>query len=37
MGLMFVGRVGPLTLAYSLGRGALNPTYTPAEERIAIG
>lgn len=37
IGLMFIGRVGPLTLAYSLGQGALNPTYTPAEERIAIG
>jgi trk system potassium uptake protein TrkH len=35
--LMFIGRVGPLTLAYSLAQRAAKPTYTPAEERIAIG
>jgi trk system potassium uptake protein TrkH len=35
--MMFIGRVGPLTLAFSLGQRVGAPSYTPAEERIVIG
>jgi trk system potassium uptake protein TrkH len=35
--LMFAGRVGPLTLAFSLSRRALKKTLTYAEEGIMVG
>jgi trk system potassium uptake protein TrkH len=35
--LMFIGRVGPLTLVYSLAQQALVAKYQPAEEKIMIG
>jgi trk system potassium uptake protein TrkH len=35
--LMFIGRLGPLTVAYALGRPRMGPRYTYAEERIMIG
>jgi len=35
--MMFVGRVGPLTLAFSLARGALRRTLTYAEEGVMVG
>jgi len=35
--MMFVGRVGPLTLAFSLSRGAVGKTLTYAEEGVMVG
>ncbi len=35
--LMFAGRVGPLTLAFSLSRKAVKRTFTYAEEGIMVG
>ncbi len=35
--MMFAGRVGPLTLAFSLSRGALGRTLTYAEEGVMVG
>ena len=35
--MMFAGRVGPLTLAFSLSRGALRRTLTYAEEGVMVG
>jgi hypothetical protein len=34
---MFAGRVGPLTLAFSLTRKAVKKTLTYAEEGIMVG
>ncbi|MDP3062852.1 MAG: potassium transporter TrkG [Chloroflexota bacterium] len=35
--LMFVGRLGPLTLAYSLGRQPRDPSYAHVQEDIPLG
>ena len=35
--MMFVGRVGPLTLAFSLSREALGKRLTYAEEGVMVG
>ncbi|MDA1188638.1 MAG: Trk family potassium uptake protein [Chloroflexi bacterium] len=35
--LMFVGRLGPLTLAYMLGQRAKEPLYEQPESEVAIG
>jgi trk system potassium uptake protein TrkH len=35
--MMFAGRVGPLTLAFSLSRGKLGKTLTYAEEGVMVG
>jgi trk system potassium uptake protein TrkH len=35
--MMFVGRVGPLTLAFSLARGTLRSSLTYAEEGVMVG
>jgi trk/ktr system potassium uptake protein len=35
--MMFVGRVGPLTLAFSLSREAGQKRFTYAEEGIMVG
>jgi trk system potassium uptake protein len=35
--MMFVGRVGPLTLAFSLSRGTLRGSLTYAEEGVMVG
>ena len=35
--MMFVGRVGPLTLAFSLSRESLGKTLTYAEEGVMVG
>jgi len=35
--MMFAGRVGPLTLAFSLSRGTLGKTLTYAEEGVMVG
>ena len=35
--IMFAGRVGPLTLAFSLSRRMLKTTITYAEEGVMVG
>jgi len=35
--MMFVGRVGPLTLAFSLSRQAGKKRFTYAEEGVMVG
>jgi hypothetical protein len=35
--MMFAGRVGPLTLAFSLSRGAGGRSLTYAEEGVMVG
>ncbi|HAE87889.1 TPA: Ktr system potassium transporter B, partial [Candidatus Marinimicrobia bacterium] len=35
--LMFIGRLGPLTIGYALVFGSKPQNYTYAEERIMIG
>ncbi len=37
IGLMFVGRLGPLTFIYALVRRAHTPGHRPAQERIMLG
>lgn len=35
--LMFIGRVGPLTLAFALAKGRKELPFTYAEEKMMIG
>lgn len=35
--LMFIGRLGPITMVYTLGQRFRAPGYTPAEERVMLG
>jgi trk system potassium uptake protein len=35
--MMFAGRIGPLTLAFSLSRSALRRSFTYAEEGVMVG